>query len=49
MNDIKRWVLGYGSAARVLSPPHLVALMQEEIAELSQQYLSASITTTTTS
>jgi predicted DNA-binding transcriptional regulator YafY len=47
MNDIKRWVLGYGSAARVLAPPQLVALMQEEVTELHQQYLSTEINDTT--
>lgn len=38
MNDIKRWVLSYGSAARVLEPSGLVLLMRKEIAELHQQY-----------
>lgn len=46
MNDIKRWVLGYGSAAKVLSPPQLVTLMQEEVIDLHQLYLSTAVTNT---
>jgi predicted DNA-binding transcriptional regulator YafY len=39
LNDIKRWVLGYGQGARVLGPPELVALVQEEIAGMAERYL----------
>lgn len=41
MNDIKRWVLGYGKGARVLAPPELVALVKAEVQGLYQQYFDA--------
>jgi predicted DNA-binding transcriptional regulator YafY len=39
MNDVKRWVLGYGRGARVLEPPDLVDMMRQEICEMSRQYV----------
>ncbi|MBC7928622.1 MAG: WYL domain-containing protein [Bryobacteraceae bacterium] len=36
--EVRRWVLGYGSEARVEQPPALVEMMREEVAKLSQQY-----------
>ncbi len=39
MNDVKRWVLGYGRGARVLEPPDLVDMMRQEIGEMSRQYV----------
>jgi len=38
LNDLKRWVLGYGQGAIVLSPPELVDLVTEEIAAMDEQY-----------
>jgi predicted DNA-binding transcriptional regulator YafY len=38
LNDIKRWVLGYGQGARVLGPPELVAMVQGEIAGMQANY-----------
>lgn len=38
LNDLKRWVLGYGKGAIVLSPPELVDLVQEEITAMNEQY-----------
>jgi predicted DNA-binding transcriptional regulator YafY len=38
LNDLKRWVLGYGKGAKVLEPPELVALVQEEIEGLCKHY-----------
>jgi len=38
MNDVKRWVLGYGKGAKVLEPPELVAMVRSEIEGMSQQY-----------
>lgn len=40
LNDLKRWVLGYGKGARVLGPPELVQLIREEIEEMNQNYRS---------
>lgn len=38
LNDVKRWVLGYGRGARVLGPPELVAMVREEIEGMQAQY-----------
>jgi predicted DNA-binding transcriptional regulator YafY len=38
MNDVKRWVLGYGSGARVLEPSELVALVRDEAEGMQAQY-----------
>jgi predicted DNA-binding transcriptional regulator YafY len=38
LNDLKRWVLGYGQGARVLGPPELVRLVQGEIAGMQANY-----------
>ncbi|MDB9311785.1 WYL domain-containing protein [Spirulina sp. CS-785/01] len=38
LEDVKRWVLGYGRGAVVQHPPELVALMREEAAILNEQY-----------
>jgi predicted DNA-binding transcriptional regulator YafY len=40
INDIKRWVLGYGKGAKVISPPELVNLVREEVAQISSLYTS---------
>lgn len=40
LNEIKRWVLGYGKGARVKSPPELVQLVQNEVEGMSQCYKS---------
>jgi predicted DNA-binding transcriptional regulator YafY len=39
MNDLKRWVLGYGKGAIVQSPPELVELVRAEVVGMNQQYL----------
>jgi predicted DNA-binding transcriptional regulator YafY len=38
INDVKRWVLGYGKGAKVISPPELVDLVREEVAQISKLY-----------
>ena len=38
LNEVKRWVLFYGRGAKVLEPPELVEMMQEEIFGMQQQY-----------
>jgi predicted DNA-binding transcriptional regulator YafY len=38
MNDVKRWVLGYGRGARVLEPPELVAMAKEEVELMNYNY-----------
>ena len=38
MNDLKRWVLGYGRGARVEGPPELVQLVRAEIAGMNKWY-----------
>lgn len=38
LNDLKRWVLGYGKGAVVKSPPELVMLVQQEIMGMIERY-----------
>ena len=38
LNDLKRWVLGYGKGAVVKEPPELVALVKGEIEEMGKDY-----------
>jgi len=38
LNDLKRWVLGYGRGAIVREPPELVAMVRDEIKTMSNQY-----------
>ncbi|VEP17005.1 Helix-turn-helix type 11 domain protein [Hyella patelloides LEGE 07179] len=38
LNDIKRWVLGYGKGAIVKSPPELVEMVQREIEAMNSNY-----------
>ncbi len=38
LNDLKRWVLGYGAGAKVLDPPELVALVRAELFKMRQHY-----------
>jgi predicted DNA-binding transcriptional regulator YafY len=38
LQDLKRWVLGYGKGAKVLAPNELVQLVREEIKAMSQHY-----------
>jgi len=38
LNDLKRWVLGYGKGAVVKSPTELVQMMQSEIAGMMMNY-----------
>lgn len=38
LNDLKRWVLGYGKGAVVKAPPELVQLVREEVAVMYCQY-----------
>jgi predicted DNA-binding transcriptional regulator YafY len=38
MNDLKRWVLGYGREAVVKNPPELVALVRDEVEGMQAQY-----------
>ena len=43
VNDVKRWVLGYGRGARVLGPPELVAMVREEVERMNYNYANAFI------
>ncbi len=38
LNDLKRWVLGYGRGAIVREPPELVAMVRDEVEEMSEFY-----------
>lgn len=38
LNDLKRWLLGYGKGAIALQPPQLVEMLQAEIASMNEQY-----------
>lgn len=38
LNDLKRWVMGYGEGAVVQSPPELVKLVKQEIAGMVKHY-----------
>lgn len=38
LNDVKRWVLGYGKGAIVEEPPELVQLVREEIEHMNTNY-----------
>ena len=38
LNDLKRWVLGYGKGAIVQQPPELVELVQQEISGMARHY-----------
>jgi len=38
LNDLKRWVLGYGKDAVVKEPPELVQLVREEVEGMNQHY-----------
>lgn len=40
LNDIKRWVMGYGKGARVRNPPELVQMMRDEIEAIKISYSS---------
>lgn len=38
MNDLKRWILGYGKGAIVREPPELVELVKAEVIGMSEKY-----------
>lgn len=38
LNDVKRWVLGYGKGAIVKAPPELINLMRQEVAIMQSNY-----------
>ncbi len=38
LNDLKRWVLGYGKGAIVREPPELVKLVGDEVSGMSRNY-----------
>lgn len=38
LNDMKRWVLGYGKEAVVKQPPELVALLRNEVEGMMREY-----------
>lgn len=40
LNDLKRWVLGYGQGAAVEEPPELVAMLRDEVEGMSAIYSS---------
>jgi predicted DNA-binding transcriptional regulator YafY len=37
LNDLKRWVLGYGKGAMVLEPPELLEMLRAEISSMNEQ------------
>lgn len=43
LNDLKRWVLGYGQGAVVKNPPELVQLVKDEVAQMGRQYFSSRV------
>jgi predicted DNA-binding transcriptional regulator YafY len=43
LNDVKRWVLGYGKGAIVLEPIELVELVREEIGNMAQNYRQSEV------
>lgn len=36
--EIMRWILGYGSQAKVLEPPALISVIQKEISAMKEVY-----------
>jgi len=38
--QVKRWVLSFGSQAKVLEPPELVSAVAQEVAVTSQLYFN---------
>jgi len=40
LNDLKRWVLGYGKGAIVKCPPELEKMVKKEIEEMNCNYLN---------
>jgi predicted DNA-binding transcriptional regulator YafY len=42
LNDLKRWVLGYGKGAIVRRPPELVELVKNEVVGIGQHYFEVS-------
>ncbi len=38
LNDLKRWVLGYGKGAIVREPPELVRIVRDEVEAMNQHY-----------
>jgi predicted DNA-binding transcriptional regulator YafY len=38
LEDVKRWVLGYGKGAKVLEPPELVTLVKAEVVGMNEHY-----------
>jgi predicted DNA-binding transcriptional regulator YafY len=43
LNDLKRWVLGYGKGAVVKAPTELVELVKAEIEGMSEHYLNVGV------
>jgi predicted DNA-binding transcriptional regulator YafY len=43
LNDLKRWVLGYGKGAVVKSPPELVMLVKQEIMGMIERYQASDL------
>ncbi len=41
LNDVKRWVLGYGRGAIVREPPELVAMVKEEVERMNYNYVNS--------
>jgi predicted DNA-binding transcriptional regulator YafY len=42
INDLKRWVMGYGQGAKVVSPKKLVELVKQELSGMTKHYQSNS-------
>lgn len=43
INDLKRWVLGYGKGAIVKSPPELIRMIRDEVQAVSSYYISGAV------
>jgi hypothetical protein len=41
LNDVKRWVLGYGRGAIVKGPVELVELVREEVGRMNYNYANS--------
>ena len=38
LEDIARWIMGFGSQAEVIAPPELRKMVAEELKQAAQQY-----------
>lgn len=43
LNEVKRWILGYGRGAKVLAPQELITMVQQDLAGMVRHYNEAEI------